>query len=146
MREHTMKRRTRQAPCVRSPRQSALRSDTTLDSRPAPVARHYAPSDTAPRSRAGWRLPRRAGSAARPGRARKRGVDQARLPDRALANQLDHSLGLRVKAIHKRLHQQDAVLARGGIHLGALGGVQRQGLLAQDVLAGLGGLGRPLVV
>jgi hypothetical protein len=68
------------------------------------------------------------------------------LADGAALDEFHQPPDLRVAAVHERLHQKDVGLPGGVDDSGGLRVVDRQGLLAQDVLAGPGGLDRPLGV
>ena len=73
-------------------------------------------------------------------------LDRAHLADRALADQLEQPRGLRVQAVHEGLAEEGPGLARRVDHRVGLPGGEPERLLAQHVLAGLGGLDRPLGV
>ncbi len=73
-------------------------------------------------------------------------ADQAGLADGAGAEQADEGGGHRVHAVHEGFHQEDVVTARGVDDGFGLGGVQANGLFAEDVLSGRGGTDGPFGV
>ena len=73
-------------------------------------------------------------------------MDQAHLAQHAALDEFQHLLRLRMEAVHEGFHQFHAMLLRGVGHLYTFRRIERQGFLAQDVLAGLGRLDRPLTV
>jgi len=77
---------------------------------------------------------------------REPALHRAELADPTGADELAYSLPRGVEAVHESLHQPDASSGAGVDHLLRLSCVQRQRLLAQDVLAGPGRRDRPLGV
>jgi len=71
-------------------------------------------------------------------------LDHAHLADRAVANQLDQLVRLRVAAVHERFHQEHAGRAHGLDHPLRLCGIDRERLFAKHMLAGPRRLERPL--
>jgi hypothetical protein len=73
-------------------------------------------------------------------------LDEFDFAERPAAHHVEHLAGAVGVAVHERLHERDAVRGAGGHHLAALRGIERDGLLAQDVFAEFGGADRPLAV
>ena len=74
---------------------------------------------------------------------REERLDRPQLADRAVGHELVDARPQRVEAVHERLHQHDARSPAALDHPGGFGGVERQRLLAEYVLAGLRGAAGP---
>ncbi len=79
-------------------------------------------------------------------REREDRADEPRVADRPVAEPLEDDLPLRVEAVHECLHPDDAAVDAVLDQVGGLRARARGGLLAQDVLAGVGRALRPLGV